>query len=545
MIDKVVVVGGGTSGWMTAAYLKKAMPQLKITVVESAHIKTVGVGEGTFSTIKLFMDFLGLDEREWMPRCNAAYKLGIRFVDWAARPGTFYHPFQRFELVDGFNLGEWWLKLKRDEEAFDTACFAIPAICDAQKSPRFLDGTVFDDKVREQFGRGAAEARNTRIAEHRLQYPYAYHFDTLLLAQFLRDVAVGLGVEHWVDDVIGIPLTEDGSIAHLVTADHGNLAGDLYVDCSGFQSLLLCKSMGDPFLSYSDTLLCDSALAFRLPIDIERVGLDPCTTAAALSSGWAWTIPLYGRLGTGYVYSSRFQSREEAEREMRAYLGPLAEGMSVNPIRMRIGRQTNPWVRNCVAIGLAGGFLEPLEATGIFFIQNAIEELVRHFPKAGLDDAVIRSFNRVVTECFDGVRDFITLHYAASDRMDTPFWRATKEVKLPDALAERIELWRRRLPDHRTIPSAFHGFEAYSYAAIMLGVTSRTTQESLPALDGLDPRRALEAFRIQRARTERLVSTLPSQVAYLATLREDAEIVGPDYPMTNGRDRSMSLVGAA
>jgi flavin-dependent dehydrogenase len=542
MIQNVIVVGGGTAGWMTAAYLKKAMRGLEVTVIESANIRSVGVGEGTFSTIKLFMDFLGLDEREWMPRCNASYKMGVRFVDWAARPGRFYHPFQRFETVDGFNLGEWWLHLKRGGEPFDYSCFTVPALCDAQRSPRFLDGTVFDDQVRDQFGPDATDARNTQLAEHRVQYPYAYHFDALLLAGFLKEVAIGMGVGHSFDDVVDVPLREDGSIARLVTAGRGPVEADLYVDCSGFRSLLIHQALGDPFLPCTDLLLCDSALAFQVPIDVDTVGLDPCTTTAALSSGWAWTVPLYGRLGTGYVYSSRFISREEAELEMRAYLGPLAEGVTANAIRMRVGRQAHPWVHNCVAVGLAAGFLEPLESSGIFMIQTAIEELVRHFPAGDIDPAVVRSYNRVVGEAADGVRDFLILHYSASDRLDTPFWRATKETALPDSLAGRMDLWRRRLPDHHTIPPAFHGFEAYSYAAILLGVNTRPTQESLPALSHLDHRRALEAFRAQRVRTERLLATLPSQVEYLRSMRGREADAGPRHGLSR---RPTSLAGIA
>jgi tryptophan 6-halogenase len=545
MVNKVVVVGGGTAGWMTAAYLKKALHRLDVTLVESPNIRTIGVGEGTFSTIKLFLDFLGLDERDWMPRCNATYKLGIRFADWATRPGHFYHPFQRFEVVDGFNLGEWWLHLKQHEEPFDSACFTVPALCDAQRSPRFLDGTVFDDKVRDQFGPGSGMARNKALSEHRVQYPYAYHFDAALLADFLKELAVGMGVRHVADDVVDVPLEEDGSIARLVTADHGVIQGDLYIDCSGSRSILINKALGDPFLSAADQLLCDRALAFQLPVDVRVTGLDPCTTSTGLSAGWAWNIPLYGRLGTGYVYSSQFLSQDEAEREMRAFLGPAAEGITPNPIRIRLGRQSRSWVKNCVAIGLSSGFLEPLEASGIFLIQNGIEELVRHFPTDSLDETVIRSYNRVVADCFDGVRNFLLLHYAASDRRDTPFWRATKEsAAIPEDLAERLALWRRRLPDHRTIPAAFHGFEAYSYASILLGVNSEVSQSSLPALSHLEEKRALEAFRNLRTRTRQLVATLPSQVEYLTSMREGATRVGRTYtrPLSQGR---MRLAGAA
>ncbi|HVR09479.1 MAG TPA: tryptophan 7-halogenase, partial [Thermoanaerobaculia bacterium] len=234
MANKVVIVGGGTAGWMTASHLKKALPGLDVTLVESSKIKTIGVGEATFSTVKLFFDFLGLDESEWMPSCNASYKLGIKFVDWMAGGGHFFHPFQRHEVVEGFNLGEWWLKLKRHEEPFDYACFVVPALCDAKRSPRFLDGRVFDDKVQDYFTVDRQGKRNI-LAEHKVQYPYAYHFDASLLAEFLKGYAMRRGVRQVIDDVGEVKLRDDGSIDELITLEHGAIAGDLYVDCTGFR----------------------------------------------------------------------------------------------------------------------------------------------------------------------------------------------------------------------------------------------------------------------------------------------------------------------
>jgi tryptophan halogenase len=526
LTKKVVIVGGGTAGWMTASHLKKSLPGIDITLIESAHIKTVGVGEATFSTVKLFFDFLGLDESEWMPRCNGSYKLAIKFVDWRAEKGHFFHPFQRYEVVDGFNMGEWWLKLKRHEEPFDYSCFLIPAICDAQRSPRFLDGRVFDEKVQDYFTVDRQGKRNI-LAEHKVQYPYAYHFDAGLLAEFLKGYATQRGVRQIVDDVSEVKLREDGSIDHLITHEHGALAGDLYIDCTGFRGLLINQTLGEPFQSFSESLLCDRAVAMQVPRDIEVHGIDPFTSATALSAGWVWNIPLYGRIGTGYVYSSRFISPEMAEAEFRAHLGPAAEGVKASHITMRIGRCRNSWVKNCVAIGLSSGFVEPLESTGIFFIQHGIEELVNHFPGDGFDEATIRSYNRVVGDCIDGVRDFLILHYRTTDRADTEFWRATKTVKVPDELGERLELWKRRLPNARNINPRFHGFEAYSYSVMLLGLNYRP-EASLPALDHVDQERGLHAFRMMREKAQRLVATLPSMLEYLTHMRSttDVAVVG-------------------
>jgi flavin-dependent dehydrogenase len=534
MKKQVMIVGGGSSGWMTAAYLRKALGErVDVTVLESPNIKTVGVGEATFSTIKLFFDYLGLPEHEWMPSCNATYKLAIRFENWTAKGGHFYHPFQRYEMVDGYNLGEWWLKLKRGEEAFDYACFTTPAICDAKRSPRYLDGRVYDDKVQGIFTSDGAIADNKFLADHQVQYPYAYHFDANLLARFLEGYGTARGVKQIHDEVQEVALAEDGSIDHLVTRQNGNLRADLYVDCTGFRGLLINQALKEPFISFSESLLCDRAIALQVPVDIQSQGINPYTTATALSSGWVWNIPLYGRIGTGYVYSSAFTSPEDAEAEFRRYLGPAAAGCPANHVRMRIGRNRNSWVKNCVAIGLSSGFVEPLESTGIFFIQHGIEELIHHFPHGNPDEDSIRSYNRNVAECIDGVRNFLTLHYRATDRRDTEFWRATQNTVLPAELSDRLTLWKKRLPNAKSINPYYHGFESYSYSVMLLGL-NHLPEESLPVLDFLDDRNALEAFRMMRRKSEYLVKTLPSQYEYLSHVRAESgveDFEGPYWAM--------------
>ena len=511
---RVIIVGGGSSGWMTASYLSKALAPLdSITVVESANIKTVGVGEATFSFMKLFFDFLELEEHDWMPHCSAAYKLAIRFVNWTERPGHFYHPFQRYESACGHTAGEWWLKLKNTEGAFDQACFTVAALCDAMKSPRHLDGRVYDDEVQTHFD-VAKRARNVVMADHTAQYPYGYHFNAAELAHFLQRYATKRGVNCVVDDVIDVPRREDGSIHAVITKEHGLLEGDLFVDCTGFKGLLINQVLEEPFVSFNDTLLNDSAVAIQVPRNIEREGIRPYTTAHAHRAGWSWNIPLYGRDGTGYVYSSRFIDRDEAEREFREFLGPAANDCVAHHINMRIGRCRNSWVKNCVAIGLSSGFVEPLESTGLFFIQHAIEELVNHFPGPVHVERLVRSYNKVINDCIDGVREFLTLHYYASTRVDTPFWAATKQVPLSDSLAERLDLWKMRLPTARTIYPSFHGFEHYSWSVMLLGLGLHPSSY-LPVLNHLDESSAKSMFASIRARSQKLLQSLPSQYEYL------------------------------
>jgi len=515
---KLLIVGGGTSGWMTASYLSKAFDHVDITLIESASVGTIGVGEATFSTVKLFFDFLDLHERDWMPHCSAAYKLAIRFQNWTKDGGHFYHPFQRYESVGGMNGAEWWLKL-RNGEPVDYACFVTPHICDAMRSPRFLDGTVYDEKVQDYFDDGKP-VPNARIAGHEVQYPYAYHFNAAELAAYLTGYATSRGVKRIVDDVVEVVQDEQGAIAGVRTKESGFLTADLFVDCTGFRGLLLNQTLKEPFTSFNDTLLNDSAVAIQVPKDVAKIGMKPYTTAHALNAGWAWNIPLYGRDGTGYVYSSQFIDRDEAEREFREFLGPDAKNCPANHIKMRIGRSHNSWVKNCVAIGLASGFVEPLESTGIFFIQHGIEELVNHFPRGTeIDPNMVRSYNQTINQCIDGVRQFLTIHYAGGSRDDTPYWRAATKVELPEELAERMRIWKARLPNDRNIYQPFHGFDPYSWSVMLLGL-GYEPETYLALLDHLDENKAREMFAQIQNRAQWLVKQLPSQYEYLTHVRQ-------------------------
>ncbi|BAY28608.1 tryptophan halogenase [Nostoc carneum NIES-2107] len=522
-VRQIVIVGGGSAGWMTAAYLSKALDErVKITLIESSNITKIGVGEATFSTIKVFFDFLGLKEQDWMPKCNATYKMAIKFMNWNAKGQHFYHPFQRYEVIDSFDISEWWLKMKRAQEAFDYACFVIPWLCDNQKSPRYLDGKVFDDKVQNEFSQEQIAKKNI-LDNLKVQYPYAYHFDANLLAKFMKDYAMQRGVQQIVDDVVDVQLTEDGNIDSLNTKKYGLLQGDLFIDCTGFQGLLINKTLNEPFISFSESLLCDRAIAMQIPSDMQKNGINPYTTSTALSSGWVWDIPLYGRNGTGYVYSSAFISEEEAEQEFRQHLGEVANNSKASHIKMRIGRNRNSWVKNCVAIGLSSGFVEPLESTGIFFIQHAIEELVNHFPGKCFNEELIRSYNKAVADCIDGVRDFLILHYCASDRADTKFWQATKnDIKVPEELQEKLRLWKNRLPSNKSINPKYHGFESYSYSVMLLGL-NYIPESSLPVLEHIRNHNAQAVFQAIKERADYLISTLPSQYEYLTYVIQSQE----------------------
>ncbi|HET9899073.1 MAG TPA: tryptophan halogenase family protein [Streptosporangiaceae bacterium] len=517
MTERVLIAGGGTAGWMTAAYLQASFgDKVAVTLVESATVGAIGVGEATFSTIRHFFHSIGLNERDWMPACNATYKLGIRFVDWRCPGHDFYHPFERPTTLNGYSMTEWWLRC-RPSERFDRDCFILASMCDTLRAPFSLGGQLFEGD-----GHTLSAGQRTMLDDEDTQYPYAYHFDASLLADYLMRLATSRGVRRIVDSIVDVKRSESG-VGGLVTQEHGTLEADLYVDCTGFRGLLLSKALEEPFVSFQHLLPNDSAVALRVPADIEKDGIRPYTTATAKDAGWMWTIPLYGRNGVGYVYASDYCTKDEAERVLRESVGPAADDLEANHIRMRIGRSRNSWVGNCVAIGLSSGFVEPLESTGIFFIQHGIEQLVRHFPAGRLDQRLVDQYNRRVARCIDGIAEFLAFHYRASGRADNAYWKATKERELPGDLAERISLWQAELPDEGSIYPHYHGFEPYSWVALLIGLGGIPVRQR-PVIDLLDAAPAEAEFARLRQRSAQVVAELPTQFSYFTHMRRPLSV---------------------
>jgi hypothetical protein len=425
LLDSVVVLGGGTAGWMTASYLKKAFPRLQITLLEAPSVPKIGVGEATIPNLqKVFFGFLGLQEDDWMRRCNAAFKVAIKFQNWrrprAQDPGDyFYHLFGLIPECENVPLSHYWaLKQKKgDKQPLAYACYKEPPLLDAKLAPRHWNGS-------------------------RAMY-YAWHFDAHLVADYLRDTAVSWGVNHVMDQLENVELAPDGSIGALHTKSGRKLSADLFVDCSGFRGLLINKALAEPFVDMNDYLLCDSAVATAIPHDDERHGVEPYTSAIAMDSGWTWKIPMLGRFGSGYVYSSKFATEDEASRDFCRLWNLDSKRVNLNKIRFRVGRNRRAWVKNCVSVGLASCFLEPLESTGIYFIYAAIYQLAKYFPDKHFNPILIDRFNREIETMFDECRDFIQAHYFASPRDDTSFWRANRhELRLSDDLKNKIETYK-------------------------------------------------------------------------------------------------------
>ncbi len=523
-IKNVVILGGGTAGWMTAAYLGKALHgTVDITVLEAPSIPRIGVGEATVPNLqRAFFDYLGIAEDEWMRECNASFKMAVKFVNWRTEgrgeagsrelPGGgedhFYHPFGLLPDHDRLPLSHYWynrLHEGRTDEPFDYACFREPPVMDAKKSPRWMDGT-----------------HSTR---------YAWHFDAQLVADFLRRFATEKqGVHHVQDEMTGVDQNDDGFVTALRTKSGRVLEADLFVDCSGFRGLLINKAMDEPFIDMSDHLLCDSAVATAVPHDDEAEGIEPYTSAIAMSAGWTWKIPMLDRFGTGYVYSSKFTTQEEATQELCELWGLDPAETKFNHVRFRVGRNRRAWVKNVVSIGLSSCFLEPLESTGIYFITAAIHQLAKHFPDRTFNQALADSFNREIEVMFDDTRDFIQAHFYYAPRNDSPFWKANKELTLPDNIQEKIAAYRAGLPINVPITdeSTYYGnFEAEfrnfwtngSYYCIFAGL-GLLPEAPLPALThrpesiaGAEP-----LFDKVKEEQRHLLETLPSTYEYLRHL---------------------------
>lgn len=406
---------------MTAAALAGALPADSVTIdlVESDEIGTIGVGEATLPQMKDFNDQIGVIEPDMMRNTQATFKLGIEFVDWGFKGSSYIHPFGAYgQPFAGTSLLHHWTRARLSGKTvpLEETSFAVQA-ARAEK---------FDFPVEEK----------TSLAS---TYAYAYHLDASLYAKYLRKFSEDRGARRTEGKIVRIQRdTASGNISEIVLESGRALPGDLFIDCTGFRSLLLGKELGVPFESWKQWLRCDRAVA----VPSETTGpLVPYTRATAKAAGWQWRIPLQHRTGNGYVFSSDHLSDDEATASL---LGDLKGPATGDPriIRFEAGRRTHSWVGNCVAIGLSSGFLEPLESTSIYLIQAAIQNLLKLLPEKRIDAGLAAAFNRLVDAEYDRVRDFLILHYKLSERQDSELWRYCRDMDIPESLAEKIEMFR-------------------------------------------------------------------------------------------------------
>ena len=510
LIKKIVIVGGGTAGWLSAAYLNQALndagrAQLcEIVLIEASDINPIGVGEATIPTLLNTCQFLGLSEYDWMVKCNATFKLGIKFAKWLnGKESDFYwHTFGKsfypygdrlplyHRIIQQLNLGH--------PESFARSCFEAVRVSEAQKSPKFNNGP-----------------------EYQKQIEYAYHLDAGLFAQHLKQLAKRNGVKQIIDKVTQVKQDEKGFITSVITENHREIAGELFSDCSGFRGLLINQALKEPFVSYSDNLLCDRAIAISTPyapgdsFNQTNGGINPYTTATGLSNGWVWHTPLVERSGNGYVYSSNHLDPETAEIELRNHLG-IGEDLTARHIKMRVGRTRNVWVNNCLSIGLSSGFIEPLESTGIYLIETALQHLVHGFPDRSFNPLLIKQYNRVMREQYEEIRDFIVFHYCLTRRNDTQFWLDVQSpATIPPAFQEQLELWQHQLP--HSGKSMRRIFDDYSYVSILAGM-DRLPKNNLHILDYQNPHISKNYLREITDRGKQLAQNLPTHGNYLQNI---------------------------
>jgi tryptophan halogenase len=444
-IKSILIVGGGSTGWMAAAWLRNAFKDgMAIELVESDEIGTVGVGEATIPPLKNFNRALGFKEPDFVRATNATFKLGIEFVNWGRQGHRYFHPFGTFgKDFDSVPLEQYWIKLWLDG-----------------KAPSLDDLSIANAAA----ARGRFAIPNKRNPENRSRHDYAFHFDAGLYSAHLRQWAQNKGVVRHEGRVVEV--TQDGKNGHVTSvklADGRELSADLFIDCSGFRALLIEDTLKSGFEDWSRWLPCDRALA--VATESAPGNPTPFTRSTAQEAGWQWRIPLQHRIGNGHVFSSAFTTEERAAEVLLETVDtkPLAEPRL---LKFKAGQRKSPWIKNVVSLGLASGFLEPLESTSIHLVQSSLKRLVAYFPTRDFDPLGIDEFNRLTRIEWEAIRDFIVLHFHANQRSDTEFWRYCSTMELPEALQRKIDHFRNA---GRFVISPTELFKKSSWFAVFMG----------------------------------------------------------------------------
>jgi len=460
-VRNVVIVGGGTAGWLTAGVIaarhqgRIRAGSFSVTLVESPNVPIIGVGEGTWPTLRTTLEKIGVSETDLFRHCDAAFKQGARFARWTtgAPDDGYYHPLMLPQGFTQVNLAPHWLE-SGEGRSFCDMVTPQGVLCDDGLAPKTIT-----------------------TPEYQAMANYAYHLDAGKFAPFIqKHCTQKLGVRHVLADVKTVNLSEAGDIVSVATEQAGDIAGDVFVDCTGFRSLLLGQALGVGFKDCGDVLFCDRAMAMQVPYESEDAPMASHTISTAHSAGWTWDIGLPTRRGIGYVYSSRHISDEAAEEELRRYVGPRAKGLSARKIPIRGGHRETFWKNNCVAVGLAAGFLEPLESSAIVLIELSAKLIAEQMPaNRDVMDIVARRFNDVNQYRWGRIIDFLKLHYVLTKRPEK-FWQDnTDPATIPDRLKDLLHLWQYQPPwffdEFDRIEEVF---PAASYQYVLYGMGFRT-----------------------------------------------------------------------
>ena len=497
-IRRIVIVGGGSAGWLSAGVIAAAHPSLAVTVIESPDVAPIGVGEGTWPTMRDTLSKIGVSESDFFRECDAAFKQGSKFSGWVtgAENDYYFHPFVLPQGYSDTPLAGRWQARYPDVPFADLVSFQ-PHLCAQGRAPK-----------------QAATPEYAAVAN------YGYHLDAGKFGLFLRQHCVDkLGVTFVQDHVVAIHSHEDGDIASLQTRDHGALEGDLFVDCSGMQSLLLGQHFGVEFLSQKHVLFNDSALAIQVPYPHEDSPIASQTTSTAQDNGWIWDIGLPTRRGLGYVYSSAHTDDQAAERVLRRYLEKTGtpDAGSARKLSFQPGYRSRFWHRNCIAIGLSAGFIEPLEASALALVELSAAMLSDEMPATrDTMDIVARRFNEAFTYRWERVIDFLKLHYVLSQRSDSAYWRDNREqATIPERLAESLALWRYRAPSRYDLGRIDEVFPSASYQYVLYGMGFKTAFDA----DAQCAEMADACFREASALTSKMLAALPTNRELIAHIR--------------------------
>jgi tryptophan halogenase len=490
-IRRIVIVGGGTAGWMAAAAFSCLLDTdgLKIVLVESDEIGTVGVGEATIPPLIAFNNMLGINEDEFLAATQGTFKLGIQFFDWGAPGERYFHPFgPHGQDFRGVHFHQLYLReVKRR---------ALPDIAEWSMS--------WAAAARGRFARPTPDARLPLS-----QLAYAFHFDAGLYGRFLRAYGVRGGVERIEGKIVDTVLDgESGHVEAVTLADGRRIPGDLFIDCSGFRGLLIEEKLGTGYEDWSRWLPCDRAVAVP---SRHALPLDPFTRSTARPYGWQWRIPLQHRMGNGLVYSSAHAGRDEAEALLLANL----EGEALAAPRhlaFTAGRRRLAWNANVVSLGLSTGFVEPLESTSIHLVQSGIAKLLALFPDRRFDPVERDEYNRQMKDVFEDVRDFVILHYKANRRQDSDFWAYCRDMEVPDSLAVKLDLWRSK---GRVFREGRELFGTASWVAVLLG-QGIVPEEQEPAANALDPAMIADALDKMRLSYSEMAEHMPGHADFVA-----------------------------
>jgi tryptophan 7-halogenase len=500
-IASIVIVGGGTAGWLTAGRIAAHHrisntndKSINITLIESASIPTVEVGEGTWPTMRATLIKLGISETDFIRECDATFKQGAKFSRWV--DGTsddfYYHPLM---LPQGFgktNLAAHWQQARNkntQSQSFSAATCIQEAICELGLAPKMITTPEFNS-----------------IAN------YAYHINAGKFSAFLqKHCREKLSVNYIQADVTDVNFAENGDITSVITPQAGIISGDLFIDCSGFQSLLLGQHMQVPFDDCSDVLFIDSALAVQIPYDSDNAPIASHTISTAQNAGWIWEIGLQHRRGIGHVYSSQHTSEEQATEQLATYVGDAFNQASVRKIPIHCGHRKIFWKKNCVAVGLSAGFLEPLEASAIVLIELSAAMIAEQLPACrAVMDVTAKRFNETFLYRWARIIDFLKLHYILSKRTDNSFWIDNRDpATIPDSLQELMQLWRYQPPGDHDFTSNNEVFPAASYQYVLYGMGFETCYDYSQHLLH-DHQFAQEQFAKNKNHIEHVIRSLPS-----------------------------------